>query len=1032
MRQPFPPKSSMMKQLATAICVSLILGLPLASAQNKISFNRDVRPILANNCFQCHGFDENAREADLRLDTRDGALAELESGEGFAIVPKKPDASILLTRITAHDEDERMPPAETDKKLTPAQIETIRKWIAQGAEYERHWSFVAPRRQAVPKVKQIDWPRNLIDRFILARLEREGLKPSPAADRRTLIRRVALDVTGIPPTRAEIQRFLTDKSPDAYERMVDRYLASPRYGEQMARHWLDLARYADTSGYQYDRERTMWVWRDWVIHAYNTNKPFDKFTVEQLAGDLLPNAKPQQILATAFNRNHPITIEGGVIDEEYRTEYVIDRLTTVGTVWMGLTLGCARCHDHKYDPVSQKDFYQLSAYFNQVPERGLNGFAPQRRIVSPLAPPQSKETLAKIKSLSDELATLKMVADAREIEKWVKKIAAAKPSVWETLDPVRMKSSGGSKLTKQADRSILAGGANPQKDIYEIVAKTQRTNLTAIRLECLTDSSLPGGGPGRHSNSNFVLSEFELTAVSIKDSGKKQRIKFVRAAADYSQAKYEIRKAIDGSVSNNNGWAVDGPTRKKPATAVFVASKPFGFDGGTELVFRLRHEASFATHGIGRARLSITSAKSAELLLHGVPAEIRNIAKKQPENRTTAEVKRLTSFVQSERRQRAKSLEARLAVLDYRNSFPVTMIMQDMKKTRKTYVLRRGQYDQRGEVVSAGVLELLKQQSKSAPNNRLGLAQWIVDPGHPLTARVAVNRYWQQLFGTGIVKTVEDFGTQGELPSHPALLDTLAIEFVRNDWDVKQMLRMMLTSATYRQSSRITAALRERDPENRLLARGPRFRLDAEQIRDQALATSGLLKEKIGGPSVYPYQPKGLWLELNNRPGLSRAYIKGRGEALYRRSIYTFWKRTVLSPMLKTFDAPGRESCIVRRSRTNTPLQALLLLQGPQFVEAARKMAARMINEGGRDTKSRITFGFELATSRIPNDQELAVLTKFLKERLEFYQRNRNAALKLLSVGDTPRDSRLNPAEHAAWMELARLLLNLDETITKG
>ncbi|MCG8583459.1 MAG: PSD1 and planctomycete cytochrome C domain-containing protein [Pirellulales bacterium] len=726
-----------------------------AVAEDKVRFNRDVRPILSNNCFECHGFDAKARAAELRLDTREGATAELESGEGSAVVPGKPAESVLLARITSHDVDEKMPPADSGKKLTAVQIETLKKWIAQGANYESHWSFVPPESSAPPKVSKSAWPRNLIDHFILARLESDGLTASPEADRRTLIRRVALDVTGLPPTRVEIAQYVEDKSPDAYEKMVDRYLASPRYGEHMARYWLDLARYADSNGYQYDTERTMWVWRDWVIHAYNSNMPFDQFTIEQLAGDLLPNATPHQVLATGFNRNHPITIEGGIIDEEYRTEYVLDRLVTTSTVWMGLTMGCARCHDHKFDPVSQKEFYQLSAFFNQVPERGMRGFTPNQTIASPLADPK-----AKVK-------------------------------------------------------------------------------------------------------------------------------------------------------------------------------------------------------------------------------------------------------------------------------YPATMVMRDSPKPRTTHFLILGQYDRKGEVVSPGVPASLVPMADDAPQNRLGFARWLMNEKHPLTARVAVNRYWQRLFGTGLVKTLEDFGFQGEWPSHPALLDALAVRFSK-DWDVKAIQRLMLTSATYRQSARVSKELYERDPENRLLARGPRFRLDAEQIRDQALAVSGLLVEKIGGPSVYPYQPKGLWLELNNRPGYSKAYKPGTGESLYRRSMYTFWKRTVLSPMLKTFDAPGREFCTVARSRTNTPLQALLLLQGPQFVEAARHLAQRMMKEGGTDVESRIAFGFELVTGRVPTSREAELLTNAYRGRLAFFKNNNDAAKTMVSVGASPRDTKLDIAEHAAWTEIARLLLNLDETVTRG
>ena len=1018
--------------LTTIACIGWTFPVGAHDQQSEIRFNRDVRPILANNCYSCHGFDPTQREAGLRLDTSEGATAELESGEGNAIVPGDPERSLLMRRIVSADEDERMPPSHTGKRLTESEQETLRQWIRQGAQYEAHWAFVAPQRQTRPQVFQENWSRNWIDDFILARLEKEGLQPSAEADRRTLIRRVAFDTTGLPPEPDEIERFLQDSAVDAYDKMVDRYLASKHYGEHRARLWLDLARYADTSGYQYDQERTMWVWRDWVIHAYNQNMPFDEFTVQQLAGDLLPDPQPAQVLATGFNRNHPITIEGGVIDEEYRTEYVIDRLNTTATVWMGLTVGCARCHDHKFDPISQKEFYQLSAFFNQLPERGLNGFDPKRKIVSPLAKPLDEATRKRIEALEKDRDRVQGPVDERVLEEWSRNLRATPVTQWDILIPHTMTSTGGSQLTLQADHSWLAGGANPQKDIYEVTAHTEQTGITAIQLECLTDPSLPGGGPGRHSNSNFVLSEFELLAVSQQDPTQRKQIQFQKAIADYSQANYEIQKAIDGSVSGNNGWAVDGPTRKQPATAIFIASEPFGFEGGTELRFRLRHEATFATHGIGRPRLA-TSRQPAEVIrLETVPAEIRRIAALTAGQRSKEEKASLSTWVANERAKRSGQLKSEIDALRQVNQYPPTMIMQELPTPRATHVLQMGQYDRPGETVYPGVPNVLLPMPVEAPANRLGFAKWLVNPAHPLTARVAVNRYWQEIFGTGIVSTPEDFGIQGEWPTHPALLDELALEFIDSDWNVKSMLRLLLTSATYRQSSQVSDALRERDRDNHLLARGPRYRLDAEEIRDQALAVSGLLVREVGGPSVYPYQPAGLWLELNNRPGLSKAYPPGKGSALYRRGMYTFWKRTVLSPMLKTLDAPDREFCTVRRSRTNTPLQALLLLQGPQFVEAARQMAARMMKEGGNDAASRMTFGFQLVTARLPSVEERQILQRLYQQRLEQFQQDPIAAQAMLSVGDSARDTDLDLAEHAAWTVIARLLLNLDETINKG
>lgn len=1000
-----------------------------AAAEEKVEFNRDVLPILSNHCYTCHGPDSATREAGLRLDQRVSATGKADSGKR-AVTPGNVQVSELIRRITTEDENERMPPVKGPKPLNADQIMTLKTWITQGAEFQPHWVFIPPKQPEIPKTLNSAWPKNEIDYFVLARLEHSELKPAREANRETLIRRVAFDLTGLPPTLKEIDTFLSDQSPHAYAQMVDRYLASPSYGEHMARHWLDLARYADSNGYQYDTEREQWIWRDWVINAYNSNKPFNEFTIEQLAGDLLPAATDQQRLATGFNRNHGITIEGGIIDEEYRTEYVMDRLVTTGEVWLALTIGCARCHEHKFDPISQKEFYQLYAFFNQVPERGMQGFAPKQRIPSPLASNSQKVFDLELTRLKAELQ--KPAEIDEQLNLWSKNIAGQAVSGWTVVEPLTMKSSGGTTLTKLADNSLLASGANPQKDVYEIIAKTDATNLTAVRLEALTHESLPGGGPGRHSNSNFVLSEFELTAVSTVDLSKQQTIKFIRAIADYSQANYEIDKAIDGNQTGNNGWAVDGPTRKLPATALFIASSTFGFEGGTELQFRLRHEAGFSTHGVGRPRLSITGDAPETLEFHGIPADIRQIAGKQRDQRTTNEQKQLREYFLAHHNPK-QALEQRIAEIEKqkRTAIPETMIMQDMAQPRATYLLDRGQYNQPREQVSPDVPAIFPAMSKSATKNRLGFAEWLVDPGHPLTARVAVNRYWQRLFGLGLVKTSEDFGVQGELPSHPELLDWLALEFIRSGWDIKHMQRLIVNSATYRQTSHVGADAYQKDPENRLLARGPRMRLSAEEIRDATLAASGLLVEQLGGKSVYPYQPKGLWLELNNRPNYSKAYPQGSGDDLYRRSLYTFWKRTVPSPMLKTLDAPEREFCTIRRSRTNTPLQALLLLNGPQFVEAARKLAERMLTEGGPTVDEQITYGFRLVTARNPSAAELAVFREAYDTDLKHYTNDQDVAQKLLQVGDSAFNKSLDQAKLAACTSLTRVFLNLDEAITK-
>jgi hypothetical protein len=1011
--------------IRSALVTILAALWPLFAPAAEIEFNRDVRPILSNHCFTCHGPDTATREAGLRLDQRDSALQKADSGKS-AIVPGDIDASEVYRRIIAHDPDERMPPVDGPDPLDAQQIAILKAWIEQGAEYQQHWAFVAPQPRDVSNSPLL---HNNIDRFVLSQLQSAENMPAPEATRETLIRRVAFDLTGLPPTIEEIDAYLADQSNGAYERMVARYFASPAYGEHMARHWLDLARYADTNGYQYDTEREQWVWRDWVIDAYNRNMPFDEFTIHQLAGDLLPEATPQQRLATGFNRNHGITIEGGIIDEEYRTEYVMDRLVTTGEVWLGLTIGCARCHDHKFDPISQKEFYQAYAFFNQVPERGMRGFTPSERIPSPLAE-STQELDAELAKLKEELA--RPVNIDNRLEEWATEIAESPNAGWHIITPLTMTSSGGSTLTKLDDNSFVVGGANPRQDVYEVTAKTESIGLTAVRLEALTHDSLPGGGPGRHTNSNFVLSEFELTATSLQHPSQTQTVKFVRAIADYSQSNYEVEKAIDGK-SGNSGWAVDGPTRKENATAAFVALTPFGYEGGTELVFRLRHEANFATHGVGRPRLSVTRDAAESLSLHGVPADVRQAAATPKAQRPDSDMARLRDYFLQHHNPN-KELQQRIAALEKRKAtaFPATMIMQDMAEPRMTHVLNRGEYNSPTEQVTANVPAVFPPLPKDVPTNRLSFAQWLVDPGHPLTARVAVNRYWQRLFGIGLVKTSEDFGVQGELPSHPELLDWLALEFIRSGWDVKHIQRLMITSATYRQTSHTGAAAYLSDPENRLLARGPRMRLDGEEIRDAALAAGGLLVQRLGGRSVYPYQPQGLWMELNNRPGYSKEYPTGSNDDLYRRSLYTFWKRTVPSPMLKTFDAPEREFCTVRRSRTNTPLQALLLLNGPQFVEAARQLGQRMMKQGGNSIDDRIVYGYRLVTARRPNVDELSLLRDAYAIELKRCTNNQEETLKVLRVGESLFDPELDIAQLAAFASVARLIMNLNEAITKG
>ena len=991
-----------------------------------INFNRDIRPILANYCFECHGPDSKQRKAGLRLDDESGSQKELKSGVQ-AVVPGDLEQSELIYRITTEDTDERMPPEDFSKQLSENQVKLLKAWVKQGGKYQKHWSFITPQKTQLPKVKQTEWPRNGIDHFILKRLENEGLKLSPEADKATLLRRASFDLTGLPPSMAELDAFLADDTPDAYSKVVDRLLASPRYGEHMARYWLDAARYADTNGYQYDTHRDMWPWRDWVISAYNRNLSFDQFTIEQLAGDLLPNATLDQKIATGFNRNHPITIEGGVIDEEYRTEYVIDRVTTTAQVWMGLSFVCGRCHEHKYDPLSQKEFYQFFAFFNQVPEKGNSGFNPRIKV-----PPKGvEEAKNKFAVAEKELkAQEKSITTAQT--KWE---ATLKPktdrSGWAIIKPITVTGGKGTIFTPLPDQSTLVGGKSPASETYTIKIKTKESGITAIRLECLTHPSLPHNGPGRAFNSNFVLGEFETEITPASGEEKPQRIQFKRAVADYSQKNYNIATTIDGN--KGTGWAVDGPTRKENRMALFIADKAFGFESGTELTIRLQFQFG-SIHSIGRFRLSLT--KDADPQLTSAES-IPQIAGLPAAKRTPQQKQRLRShFLKSAAPAELRSLQSKVDSLSVevkrlQGQGVSTMIMQDLPSPRKTHFLYRGQYDKKREEVTAGTPAFLPSMPKEDPVNRLGLARWLVSEKHPLTARVAVNRQWQRLFGIGIVRTTEEFGAQGDWPSHPKLLDWLAVHFMENGWDMKDLLKLIVTSATYRQSSSASPELMARDLENLLIARGPRHRLDAEIVRDNALALSGLLVEKTGGPSVFPYHPKGLWMELNNRPNYSRTYKQDKGDNLYRRSLYTYWKRTVPPPSMATFDAPEREFCLVRRSRTNTPLQAFVMLHDPQFVEAARHLAQRMMG-ASNNLEERIKHGFRLATSRLPNQKEKAVLQQLFQERLDLYRNDTKAAQAVLSVGDSNQSSNLPEPEQAAWTTVARALLNLSETISKN
>lgn len=1003
----------------TFVCWVLILRASYGEDET-VDFNRDVRPILSDRCFLCHGPDRASAEGkatDLRLDDRASAIE-------FGIFDfDNPTKSELIARVTSADLDSRMPPPDSQKhSLSGEEVKILSLWISEGAKYEKHWSYLFPQRPDLPEIKNPANFFNAIDAFVVDRLKLEDRKPAGVADRNALIRRVTFDLTGLPPSVTEIEAFVNDEDPlrVAYEKVVDRLLSSTHYGEQMARFWLDSARYADTSGYQYDRERKQWVWRDWVINAFNTNMPFDQFTIEQIAGDLLPEATDQTRLATGFNRNHPITIEGGVVDEEYRTEYVIDRVVTTSTVWLGQTFTCARCHDHKYDPVSQEDFYRFYAFFNNVPERGLNGFTPNLVVASPLDAAQEKWE-NQVAKLEEKLAELNTPINQWEID--VRKQVAK----WKILPPVKVVSSGGATPKTMEDQSVLMVGKNPTKDDYEFVFKTEQS-VAAIRLEAMVDPALVNGSASRGFNGNYVLSEF-VVEVKSGDDASYEPVKIASASADYEQNRFTVDLTIDGRV-DATGWAVDGNTRPDNRVAMYSLETPI--PPGMAVRIKMLHRYG-SSHQIGRFRISASATAPMVGPLEDLLAI--DLANRSVDQTNQLRELLVIKFGSEEAREIVKELRFVRAELKKASIVPATMVMQEMPQPRPVFVLERGEYDKpiKERPVSPGLPAAIGALEVGGPQNRLGLAQWLVSSEQPLTARVTINRYWQRLFGVGIVKTSEDFGAQGEYPSHPDLLDWLAVEFMESGWDVKAILKTIVSSRTYIQSSRIAESDYQWDPENRFMARGPRVRLDAEEIRDNALAVSGLLDGKTGGASVYPYHPQGLWMEVNNRPGYSRAYPhQTRAEQLLRRTLYTFWKRTVPPPSMATFDAPSREYCVVRRSSTNTPLQALVMLHDPQFVEAARFLAKRMLDSAQPSVESRIAFGFKCCTSRDPTGAELKILVTAYQQRLDQYRTDLPAADQALGVGGIKITAVVDRAELAALTQVARMLMNLSEFLTKG
>jgi mono/diheme cytochrome c family protein len=1041
---------------ATALfCGLLIVGKPQVAkadgdlpkkGEAKVDFNRDVRPILAVNCFACHGQDEKQRKKKLRLDTRAGATAQLEDTT-HAIVPGKPDESEMLDRLVAKDPSQQMPPPRTGKSLTPAQIDLLRKWVEQGANYSLHWAFVKPERPATPEVKDKVWVRNPVDAFILALLEREGLQPSPEADKPTLIRRVTLDLTGLPPTPEEVDAFLADHSPDAYEKVVDRLLKSPRYGEHMARYWLDGARYGDTHGLHLDNYREIWPYRDWVVRSYNANQPYDQFVIEQLAGDMLPEPTIDQLVATGFNRCHVSTNEGGSIEEEVYVRNVLDRVDTTGVVFLGLTVGCARCHDHKFDPVKQKDYYQLFAFFNNIDGPAMDGNANLPGPVVKVGTAEQRDSLAKLDAKLT--AQKRLVADA-----------VAQVDYNPDNDPKE------SEDVKRAEYvwfdDDLPPGAKPKSDgsangQWNWVTKPDHPVFSGNRASTRTAEGLSQhffeqANPGLQVGEGDVL----FCYVYLEPDKPPKEIMLQWNTGQWLHRAYWGDNAIDWGKDKSTERMRMGDLPKAgewvrlEVPAVKVGIKPgmmingwaFTQFGGT--VYWDKAGSVTKTPQGDQKFETLAAWVRTQRGLGGksLPPAIQATIKLEADKRSEQQKKELRDYfvehAYAKARDQIAPLEQQLQVIEKERAeldkqMPGTLIFKERADLKPAYILKRGEYDLKGEQVQRNTPAFLPPLTEDLPRNRLGLAKWLLSPEQPLTSRVEVNRLWQQVFGTGIVRTAEDFGTQGEVPSHPELLDYLAVQFVEDGWDVKKMMKRLVTSATYRQSSHVTKDKLAKDSANRLLSRGPRFRLDAEVLRDQALAVSGLLVEKMGGPAVKPPQPAGLWEAVGYTGSNTARFTADTGhEKVHRRTLYTFLKRTAPPPEMSILDAPSRESCVVRRERTNTPLQALMMLNDPQYVESARVLAERAMKNGGQDPQARIAYMFTLATARKPDAKETEELVAAYNDFRKKYDGDAKAAGQLIAVGETTADPKLNASELAAWTMVANLILNLDEVINKG
>jgi hypothetical protein len=1045
----------------TGLAAFLVLAVASPGRAAEIEFNRDIRPILADTCFACHGPDSAARKGDLRLDRRDDAIA------AGALAPGKPDASGFIERIFSTDPETIMPPPASHKVLKPEQKELLKRWVESGAEYQPHWSFIAPTRPSLPTVKSAAWARNPIDAFILARLEAAGLTPAEEADRRTLARRVSLDLTGLPPAPELVEAFVNDKSESAYETLVDKLLATPQWGEHRARYWLDYARYADSHGIHFDNFREMWTYRDNVIESFNKNTPFDQFTIEQLAGDLLPNRTLEQQIASGFNRCNITTNEGGAIAEEYLVLYARDRTETTAQVWLGMTAGCAVCHDHKFDPLSQKEFYSLAAFFNNTTQNAMDG---NIKDTPPIIPVAKEDDRPRLETIQKELpeARNRVVARKQEarplFDEWVK---AVDPQQFVTKLPTEgLHFQAPLSEGKGAKTKTIVNGVDREIDLVK-KTKWEPGHVSSSAVVVTTGAVAEAADVG-----DFEKDQAFTCAAWVKmpaNDGQGAMVARMDDKSDYRGWDFWIEgrkigthivskwpgdalKVVSTTQIPANEWShvafsYDG-SGKAAGVKIYIngLAQPTGVQADglqntikTAVPFKIgqRHTGQFLPNlVIQDLRIYQRPVPQEEMESLARSTKYATILAKPADQRTPAEVEEVFAWWLGTQDDPYRKLTAAVADLeredkDIRARGTIAHVMQEKTDPAMAFVLFRGDYDKRRDQVTPATPAILPAYPDEYPKNRLGLAQWLLRPENPLTARVTVNRCWQELFGTGLVRTAGDFGVTGDQPSHPELLDWLAVEFREQGWDLKRLYKLMVMSATYRQAAVASAEKIEKDPANRLLARGPRFRMDAEMVRDYALASSGLLSKKIGGPSVKPYMPDGVWEAVAMIGSNTRDYRRDTGESLYRRSMYTFWKRSAPPAQMDIFNAPSRETCAVRRDRTNTPLQALMTLNDEQFVEAARHLAQRTLKEGGDSADARLDYVARRVLARPLRADEIAVVRPSLDALLAFYQSHPDDAGKLITVGESPADKSIPAADLAGWTMLINELMNLDEVLVK-